>query len=152
MKIFEKYQVACKQHADTKSDLEVAMAEIRKLQDENLRLKMQLAKVKPMIGEDVVDYIQFKREIKIACKKNKIKLSYTKKTDQLRYCFKVEEKKYRRIDFCFNFTLASAREKLDDLIKTIKMRVEKFQVEHPDLSVGVTQRMAYIKDEFKFIN
>ena len=127
------------------------MAEIRKLQNENLRLKMQLAKVKPVIGEEVENYIKLKKEIKNACKKNQIKLSYTKKTDQLRYCFKVQDKKYRRIDFSFEFTLASARDKLDDLVKTIKMRVEKFRAEHPDLSIGVTQRMTYIKEEFKFI-
>jgi hypothetical protein len=148
----KKYQIACKQHAHTKSDLEVAMTEIRRLQDENLRLKMQLAKVNPEIGHEEEDYIQLKRELKIACKKNEIKLSYTPRNKVLRYCFKVEEKKYRRIDFSLNFSLALVRDKLDDLVKTIKMRVEKFRAEHPDLSIGVTQKIAYIKDEFKFIH
>ena len=150
-KKLSSYQIACQENSHIKSHLDLALAEIRKLQNENLQLKMQLAKVKPVIGDEVEDYINLKREIKMACKKNKIKLSYTKKTDQLRYCFKVEEKKYRRIDFSFEFSLASARDKLDDLVKTIKMRVEKFREEHPDLAIGVTQRMTYIKDEFIFI-
>ena len=53
------FQIACQEYSLIKYHLDQALAEIRKLQNENLRLKMQLAKVKPVIGEQFEDYINF---------------------------------------------------------------------------------------------
>jgi hypothetical protein len=146
------FNLATNESAELKFQLQQAIIQIEQLKKANEDLKKENDEMKIQLGIDIDENCDFKTKIKEACTYHNIKLSFCQKTERLRYLFINTYNKRVRINFSFQFRLTEFEDRLKELIKFIKERIEKFKLKKPDLGINVTQRIYILNNEFKIKN
>lgn len=116
---YETYLASSFGIIDMKTELLQLRKEVKTLKEENSKLTKELTGEEqvPIINGKIED---LKLEFKNACKENDIKLTLDMKGSRVRYSFKSEKtKKYRRINFVFNFDKKILFGRVDQLVKDL---------------------------------
>ena len=96
---------------------------ISQLLFENLQLRAEIEELKRKLNDKSHDPFcatQLKKEFGATCKKYEIKLYLDYKAKRVRFNYKKKDNTYRRVDFKFIFNAEIIKDRLDDLVSTIK--------------------------------